>query len=93
MPKTRRTKIAFTVLAILPILILAVTVLAIEQGNGHDPGTWEASSVQDCPAGLVCMEWQLRFGQSTDPACCDDASKLGSTVYTACNGGGAHFRH
>lgn len=93
MPKSPKAKVAFAVAATLPILALALAALAIQPLPGDETGTWVASAVQDCDNDLVCMEWDLRFGESEEPACCRDASHLGSTVYSVCTGPGSHFRH
>ncbi|MCB1036083.1 MAG: hypothetical protein KDD47_19835 [Acidobacteria bacterium] len=83
-------------LALLPLLVLALSAMAITNGSGGlDDGTWVLSRDQDCnDPGLVCTEWELlATGEHLAKACCQDPSVLGSTVFTVCPPSQEHFRH
>lgn len=68
--------------------LAAVVSVAVPNG-----GPWVRTfSDEECPAGLVCADWDLLNGDEWS-SCCIDPDYADSYVLEACNSEFRHYRH
>ncbi|MCB1036621.1 MAG: hypothetical protein KDD47_22540 [Acidobacteria bacterium] len=89
MTRSKRFGISLALFLALLFGISAMTASgAIISAKAQAGGHWVLSNDQSCPdPNQVCTEWELANGERKEPACCQDPSMVGSTVYHECTGG------
>ncbi|MCH9648212.1 MAG: hypothetical protein K0U98_08235 [Deltaproteobacteria bacterium] len=65
--------------------LVAVVSMAVPNG-----GRWVESGHDDCPAGMVCADWEVS-GSTWKGYCCIPSSEIGSPDINACHSSFRHF--